>query len=518
MKKGNNLLNHISKLNTFIHMTKSNEFLKIYIDKIFNKKCKSLKFISDFDQVSLELLYTSIEVLNANIDLNNYNKIDKKELKFYMDKLKGISYFKKQLSSIKDEKDVVEIIVNSLSNGEYICNNNNTARFDNGLVIDVDWLIDFAHFLIISFNSNENLSLNKDTYTFKTVEIPDEKSDLRSLLKGIKVYEYNVTRKDKNKISFQNLSYLINILSEIKEYDFQKLKEINSILTKEKFSLSINKLNINYNRKDKEKMEKLFQENQFEDLSDFIKENLKCYDSKTNTNRRRLYNSFESLRSLSHAYKCNYTLDECRKLFSLDEDYEKILSSLAISNFYINYIYDEKNLKKYFNFAMLDFNEFKPKIIDYETDEYKNLLSDLSRINKKIILENRKINKYLAIGSKISKNNSFEIDENRKKLGQHCTELDKLIKEVSILREELSDVKDLNRETSNINKTKIKYIKEALARGKYYYDIENKKLIFSTYSSKDYHITFQIETTIEEFNDTILSEKNRNIRINYYQI
>ena len=60
MKKGNNLLNHISKLNTFIHMTKSNEFLKIYIDKIFNKKCKSLKFISDFDQVSLELLYTSI--------------------------------------------------------------------------------------------------------------------------------------------------------------------------------------------------------------------------------------------------------------------------------------------------------------------------------------------------------------------------------------------------------------------------------------------------------------------------
>ena len=137
----------------------------------------------------------------------------------------------------------------------------------------------------------------------------------------------------------------------------------------------------------KENIEKLFQENQFNELIDYIKEHSKCYDSKTNINKRRLHNSFELLRSLTHAYKCNYTLDECRKLFSLDEDYEKILSSLALSNFYINYIYDEKNLKNYFNYALLDFNDFKPKTIDYETDEYKNLLTELSKINKKIILE-----------------------------------------------------------------------------------------------------------------------------------
>ena len=49
---------------------------------------------------------------------------------------------------------------------------------------------------------------------------------------------------------------------------------------------------------------------------------------------------------------------------------------------------------------------------------------------KKIILENRKINKYLAIGSKLSKNKTFEIDYNEdytsKPTGKGLTDNSKL--------------------------------------------------------------------------------------------
>ena len=49
MIRGNTILENISKLNTYIRMSKSNEFLGIYIDKIINNKSKKIKFINDFD-------------------------------------------------------------------------------------------------------------------------------------------------------------------------------------------------------------------------------------------------------------------------------------------------------------------------------------------------------------------------------------------------------------------------------------------------------------------------------------
>ena len=45
MKRGNSLISNVSKLNTFIYMAKSNEYLGIYIEKILNNRSKSLKFI-----------------------------------------------------------------------------------------------------------------------------------------------------------------------------------------------------------------------------------------------------------------------------------------------------------------------------------------------------------------------------------------------------------------------------------------------------------------------------------------
>ena len=112
MIRGNTLLENISKLNTFVHTIKSNEFLSIYIEKIINNKSKSIKFINDFDYISLDLLYTSLQIMNSKekITKESFYKIDKKELKYYMDKVKGINYFKKQVPAIKSEEILVEYL------------------------------------------------------------------------------------------------------------------------------------------------------------------------------------------------------------------------------------------------------------------------------------------------------------------------------------------------------------------------------------------------------------------------
>ena len=57
--KGNTLLDNISKLNTFIHMSKANNLLAIYVEKITNGKSGTMKFVSDFDNFTLDLLFTS---------------------------------------------------------------------------------------------------------------------------------------------------------------------------------------------------------------------------------------------------------------------------------------------------------------------------------------------------------------------------------------------------------------------------------------------------------------------------
>ena len=70
----------------------------------------------------------------------------------------------------------------------------------------------------------------------------------------------------------------------------------------------------------------------------------------------------------------------------------------------------------------------------------------------------------------------------------------------------------------NINKTKIKYIKESIITGNYTYDPDTTYLVFRSYSPKDYHCTFELELSLNNFIDILLSEDNRNKRINFYQI
>ena len=465
MTRGNTLLENISKLNTFIHMVKSNEFLNIYIEKIINNKSKSIKFINDFDHISLDLLYTSLQIMNYKdkITKETYYKLDKKELKYYMDKIKGISYFKNQVPSIKTEELLIEYLKVALANGKYICNNNNTVKFDNGLVVDSDWLVEFSNFLITSLNNNENLSSDGLTYHLNALSFPAENTtNLKQYIKELKLYEYSVIRKDEKKLTYQDIKYLIDTLSVIKDYDFKQLQEINSILAKDNFSLSINKKNVTFSKDEKQKIEKMLNEEHYENvLSEYIKDILKCHNSRANINKRRLLENYELLRSLSHAYKCHYTLQECRKLFDLKAKKEEILTALTIANFYINFIYDEENIHKYFNYALLKLDNLKPTVIDYETPEYKNIIRELSNLNKKVIVVNRRINKCLDIARTIPKNNQTLKEENAATLAKNCRELEKLVKEIRVLREELNDAKDENRRESNINKTKLSYIKDS---------------------------------------------------------
>ena len=60
------ILENITKLSTNVLMTNSNNYLSIYLEKILNKKSKTLKFIPEFNCELLELLYTSLQLMNYN--------------------------------------------------------------------------------------------------------------------------------------------------------------------------------------------------------------------------------------------------------------------------------------------------------------------------------------------------------------------------------------------------------------------------------------------------------------------
>ena len=521
MKRENVLLENISKLNTYIHMTKSNDLLRIYLEKITNKKSKSLKFVHDFDYISLDLLYTSLSIMNTKdkITTEEFNKIDKGELRYYLGKIKGMNTFKKQVPSLNTEEQVVNYLLKNLSEGNYIVNNNNTVKFPNGLVLDSDWLVEFANFLTVSLNLNIYLSNDSKSFVIRTVEIPEKKDSLRNFLKELVIYEYVVTHKEKKKMTFSNMKYLENTLCEINSYDFKELQKINSKLSKDNFTLSINKQKPNFSSNDKLQLEKLLNESDdLETIEEYIKDKLNCYNTKTKKAKKELRNSYELLRSLTYAYKNSYNLVECRKLFDIDEETEKLNAALTMANFYINYVYDESNLLKHFNYGILELDEIKPTIIDYETQEYKTILKNLSILNKKSVAENRKINKILTITRLSPKSAVPFMKEESKALAKHCKNLEEYVYEARALREELALAKDENHRLENRNKTKLKYIKESIIEGTYTFDKDTSLLVFDTYSKKDYHHTFHLEIPLKQFEDILLSEKNRNSRINFYQI
>ena len=514
MKRGNLVLENVPKLNTFVLMAKSNELLINYVKKISNKKISFMKFEPDFDCVSLDLLYTSLKVMNNKEKLTSkdFNKIDKDELKYYINRAKGMKYFTKQVSSIKNEEQLINYIKNALISGSYVINSNNTIRFDNNLVVDSIWLVDFASFIVNSLYYNTNLSLDSKEYIFRNIETPKEIKDCKKYLKDVKLYEYSVKKENKASLGYKDVLYLQNVLSDIKKYDFKKLKSINSLLSKEGYNLSINKINVTLDKDDKAKVEKLFNEEEYDLLRDYLKDLYYCNDSNSKKNKNKLLELFEYLRGIAHAYMANYSLDECRRLFDVELNKDELLCAFAIANYYIYYIYDENILLDYFDYEKLELDKLKPSIIDYETDEYKDIISKLSNYNKKMVSLNSKINDCLSNNYKTKR----EMYENSKVLGDACRELEEVVASIKEYREKLNYEKNTNLSLANINRTKIKYIKDSIMDGKYYYDKVRKILVFDSYNDKYIQQDFHLEIKLNDFISILLSDKNKNIRISFY--
>ena len=199
------ILENITKLSTNILMTNSNNYLSIYLEKILNRKSKTLKFIPEFNCELLELLYTSLQLMNYNdtLRLEDYNKLDRLELKKY---LTQVSYYKNQVSTLKTDLSLINYIINALSNGSYAYTSNGKVKFDNNLVVELNWLVEFSNFLVQSLIVNENLSNDRKTYSFKLVELPNTYENIRQITKETLVYEFNVTRQDKRMLKIDNLN------------------------------------------------------------------------------------------------------------------------------------------------------------------------------------------------------------------------------------------------------------------------------------------------------------------------
>lgn len=512
------ILENITKLSTNVLMTNSNNYLSIYLEKILNKKSKTLKFIPEFNCELLELLYTSLQLMNYNdtLRLEEYSKLDRQELKKY---LTQVSYYKNQVSTLKTDLSLINYIIIALSNGSYAYTSNGKVKFDNNLVVELNWLVEFSNFLVQSLIVNENLSNDRKTYSFKLVELPNNYDNIRQITKETLVYEFNVTRQDKRMLKIDNLNYLREELSVVDKYDFESLKELTSKLGKKKYTLAINKKQPRFTKEDKTMIEKYLNENHngYEELIDYIKETLNSIDSKFTINKITAISAYEILKNVALDYKNNLSIEKCREKYDILNKKQLINNALSIANFYNYYIYDEAQLKKYFDYEKLDLRNIKPSVIDYETEEYKNILAELSTLNKKVVAENRNINRLLAKGKiKVTKKAS-QHNEKNSEIARSCRELERLASNIKKLREKLSNIKTTNDQISNINKTKIKYIKESIISGKYEFNEKNANIVFDSYSEKDGHKTFHLEITLDDFEQYILSEDNQKLRLEFYQ-
>ena len=501
MKRG--AIDTIGKLYTLTNTRSSISLLDFYVSKITNNKCVNLKFINTFDAISMDLLFLSLKVMHiSSFNTNDYKKINKDELKYYMSIEHGIKYFTNQNHNIKNEEQLINFIITALKEGDYTCNINNTVKIRN-IIVNSDWLASFVNFIVDSLNMNKYLSDDSHRFTYKTIEFP-ESNNIKDILKNTKIYEYNIVNKNRSRLTYNDTSIIYNTFKDIYHYDFNNLKDINSKIAKDNYVLSINKININLKGKERKIIDNMFNEsgNITEEIKDYIKEVYQISSLEKYKNIYEQTEAFEILRSLSHAYKSNYTLKECRKLFDVDFLKKNSKFYLAMARFYINYIYDEKNLKDRLFYENLDLSEIRPKIINYDTPEYKNIITRLSNLNKKIVVENRRINKLIT-------------SKSTTKIDGISIELENLVEEVSRLRNELDIIKDQNHQKNNINRVKISYLKDAMFNGSYVNN--NGNMILDVYDSTNHHNVFHL-VIYYELLDMILSNKNNlNERTELYE-
>ena len=107
-----NSSNDILKLYTLVNTNKSLDLLNVYIEKIANNQSKKLKYIIDFEATNLDILFTTLKLLNisSKITYKEYERLDETEINFYLEKMHGLKYFTNQNKNIKTNIDLINYL------------------------------------------------------------------------------------------------------------------------------------------------------------------------------------------------------------------------------------------------------------------------------------------------------------------------------------------------------------------------------------------------------------------------
>ena len=454
-------MERINRLYTYTNMYKNYELLKIYIDKITNNKSVHIKFIEDFDSISMDLLYTGIKF--NSINHISYDKLDKKELNYYIKRAKGLSYFTKQNKSIKDKEYLVNYLFRKLKKGDYYYSIGNVVCIGS-IIVDINWLVDFSNFLVNSYYLEE--LTNNDNHKFIYI-VGDKKTS----------YEYIIEKTNKKELTYHELLYLYDVVKDIDKYEFKELKTINSMLHKDNYVLSVNKT-----------INGAYVSNRYE------------YKLAKDINEM-----FELYRSIAHAYSNKLSLKKCRELFTIkDKKYRDLINIYSL--YYIEYLYDYNKVYNYLDYDSINTYSIKPSIIDYSTREYKVTLQRLIKKRKQVFKQNKVVDICLQ-------NNYQSLDmlkDNGYKLSREANKLYHLVMNKKMLENDVNILSKLNEKS---NRVLFNYIKEALFTYSYKY---KKGILEFTLFDKNI-IVFGLNTKISVLEQVLLDEDNYFNRIKIYE-
>ena len=484
-------MNNINKLYTYTNTNRTLDLLEVYLEKILNPLSKKLKFIPDFDLLSQDLLFTSIKFVGINN--YEYSKIDSKELSYYLRLSDGLSHFTKQNKTIKTKKNLVSYLINNLSNGNYYYSLDNNAHIGN-VIIDINWLTEIANFLINSINLSDMMSEDRYKFTYSFIDKIKDK---------YYYYEYQISKSNKLKINYHEELYLYDMFKNINNYDFSKIKELNSVLNKEGYLLSINKQSLVNTKVNKEYLRTIPEDR----IEDYLNDFLKTSNRKSVRTRIIMTETYELFRAISHAYKEEYKPEKCRNLFTIDNK-DSVYLGYLFSKYFLNYVYDYKALQKKYHYNELNTDYLKVSIINYRSDNYIGTLKKLTKLSNRISRQNNIINK------QILKNytNLDVLKDNARRFSSSCNRLFTLVKNRKALESKLTVYGEYNK---GDKKYLINYLTRSIFSYDYKYDNGIINLSINHYTYDD--TIFKLDTEITNILDFINDEDNLLHRVKFYQ-
>lgn len=503
--RDNKILNQVFENTVSYHMFKNNEIEidKVYTSKYYNLLTKSIGdrnlnfeyniFDLELDdkiiiqsKESIKQTQNIFEILENKVNFNNIylNAIltlkEKNEKSLYKEEFKitfrwiitlllsmfiflgFINYF-----YIGFKINDLKISINEYKKLEYNIKNKENL---NNIILNYKFINKNYYLIYISFKLNE---FNKIKEEIDTLKIEYDK--LLNLVKEIENIDSNIKNnldKDKLEVIKNNLSnnYLTNILK-INEDIIKLEKKIDKYI---------------YLKLQEEKIDKLYNENNYEQVFNIYNELLKEYENlKDNESieklnykilsvKEKFYNLYEKIEKLESEYGKYKNIDIDKALNILQElkNYYMILNNSDKLKEIENHIY---NMEKEKN-DILDNINYLEKVIDknIKLENYKNVLNEINNILNLL--------KVLNLNNKIKYYKSLFLDIKNKKINKENTErnLKKL--------EEISNNNKKNYELAKQYEKKAdNYLKNNEIESAYNYYLKAVELIKNDNSVKQYY-------------------------------